>query len=444
MLPHLSKKFESDVDVAANKPEIATNKGSNIFGPHPSVSTKVDQEPLKVTHRKSFLTDSISSNCVVSYNVVDNSATIKLPMDFLIKSRERWTSTSIAGYFIGKNLAFSVVKEEAFKVWGNLGLKNVFEYPKGFYTFQFAAEYEKENVLADGPYLLRGKVLFVQPWMEGVRFRRDSIGSVPIWVKFYNVPLSYWTMDGLRYIAKAIGKFIALDKTTALLMPMKFARICIHLSAASIRPKFVMVPALHCGDLSMLQVRVSIEYVFVPHSCSRCQVFGHSLAKCSKMVSIVKTVSELPSSSTATVTDHVVPSPIVPSLGQLVVPGKSVHLSPSSDLDFGRSGPALTSVVVAPVLSAPKSDAEHLQNLTLAPDSVPTLSSPGPMTEPLPSAVSPNVPETTTSSLSLASLEDQSPLALCSSPSAEVDTLVTNKNQTEDQEKERKMVYCGF
>lgn len=64
----------------------------------------------------------------------------------------------------------------------------------------------------------------MQPWMEGVLFRRDSISYL---VKFYNVPVSDWTMDGLTYIAKTIGKIITLDKTTALLKPMKFARICI-------------------------------------------------------------------------------------------------------------------------------------------------------------------------------------------------------------------------
>lgn len=117
-------------------------------------------------------------------------------------------------------------------------------------------------------------------------------------------------------------------------------------------------------------------------------------------------------------TDHVVPSPpIVPLLGELVVPGgKSVRPSPSSVLDFGRSGPALTSVVVS------NSDVEHLQTLTPAPDhsySLFTLSSPMSMTEPLSSLVSANVPlEPTTSSPSLVPVVDHLPLALCSSPSS--------------------------
>ena len=55
-----------------------------------------------------------------------------------------------------------------------------------------------------------------------------QLTSIPVWVKFYNIPLEYWTNTSLGYIASAIGNPLHLDSLTENLSKLSFARICIE------------------------------------------------------------------------------------------------------------------------------------------------------------------------------------------------------------------------
>ena len=102
-----------------------------------------------------------------------------------------------------------------------------------------------------------------------------QLTSLPIWVKFYNIPLEYWTNTCLGYIPSAIGKPLHLDSLTENRSRLSFARICIEVDWNSEFPKFAL---LNLGNGKFTTVR--IEYPWVPHICSHCQVFGHKTFHC--------------------------------------------------------------------------------------------------------------------------------------------------------------------
>lgn len=161
-----------------------------------------------------------------------------------------------------------------------MGLKNVFYNPKGFYVFKFDNACSKNEVLQGSSIQMGGIFLFLKPWMEGNFFVKQSIKSIPTWIKFYDIPHSYWTMDGLSYVASAIGNPITFDKPNALLDPTKFARIYVDILVEALKFTTVIVPVLCDEDGSIMQVRVTVEYPMAPPSCSKCKIFGHSLARC--------------------------------------------------------------------------------------------------------------------------------------------------------------------
>ena len=102
-----------------------------------------------------------------------------------------------------------------------------------------------------------------------------QLTSIPIWVKFYNIPLEYWTNTCLGYIASAVGKPLHMDSLTENKTRLSFARICIEVDLSS---KFPKAARLNLGNGKCTTIR--IEYPWVPHNCSHCQVFGHKVSKC--------------------------------------------------------------------------------------------------------------------------------------------------------------------
>ena len=220
-----------------------------------------------------------SPNNPVSFNE-DGSANIHPPEEFLINAKKQWSS-SLIGHFIGGGFAFNFVKEQAFKLWKNLGLLKVYFSSKGYYTFKFNTVEEKDFVLGQYTAQMGGKTLYLRPWMEGSKFQRNSIDRVPCWIKLVDVPQSYWSASGLSHIAQAVGTPLKFDVATARLEPIKFAGVQVELQYSSPKPDIVWVPILH-SDGSSEKLKVEIVYPRLPSSCSICKAFGHSLARCPK------------------------------------------------------------------------------------------------------------------------------------------------------------------
>ena len=88
-----------------------------------------------------------------------------------------------------------------------------------------------------------------------------QLTSLPIWVKFYNIPLEYWTNTCLGFITSAVGKSLHLDSLTENRTRLSFARICIEVDLNS---EFLKAALLNLGNEKYTTVR--IKYPWVPHN----------------------------------------------------------------------------------------------------------------------------------------------------------------------------------
>lgn len=168
----------------------------------------------------------------------DGSATLKPPKNFLLNARKSY-KTSPIGHFIGGNFDFRFVRDQAFRLWKNKGLFRVFYSSKGYFTFKFTTVKEKDEVLSLNSVQMGGKTLYLMPWMEANKFKKNVIESVPCWVKMEDVPNSYWSSEGLTHIAKAVGLSLKFDENTARFEPLRFAMVQVMLSYSSPRPDFI-------------------------------------------------------------------------------------------------------------------------------------------------------------------------------------------------------------
>ncbi|KAL7238204.1 hypothetical protein ACSBR2_004325 [Camellia fascicularis] len=127
---------------------------------------------------------------------------------------EKWDSC-LVGYFIGKGVNFNYMKNSAFGLWKNSGLKEVLANGEGFIFFIFDSPECCIEVLQGGPWYIGGFNIILKKWTRMMKLSKDKVTKVPVWVRFYNIPMEYWDNDGLSRIASAVGHPLFTDQLTA-------------------------------------------------------------------------------------------------------------------------------------------------------------------------------------------------------------------------------------
>ena len=141
----------------------------------------------------------------------------------------------------------------------------------------------RDWVLDNGPWYFAGRPIILRFWKPGMEMLNAQITSLPIWVKFFNIPLEYWTVTSLGYIASVVGISMHLDTLTENHSRLSFARICIEVDVNCTFPKSAL---LDLGNGKYSTIR--IEYPWFPQNCAHCKIFGHSQVKCKGVKEKVK------------------------------------------------------------------------------------------------------------------------------------------------------------
>lgn len=261
-----------------------------VVSPKRAVSlSSLPHAPSTVTHSKSWssvVADGGNRACCnleflppAPPSSEDGPIIIKPPTDFLKQGNRLWNS-SLVGGFMNSRLPFKLVADTAHSMWNKYGLQKVFMQEKGLFVFKFSSPAERDNVLALGPWYISNKLIVLKHWKEGMVSLFESCTTTPVWVKFFNIPMSYLSPKGLSFIASAVGKPLFVDKVTEKLEPMNFARVCIEITTASALPDNLVVTIFDDDTGLDKLVDVRVEYQNKPSSCSHCNSFGHSSLKC--------------------------------------------------------------------------------------------------------------------------------------------------------------------
>ena len=195
---------------------------------------------------------------------------LSVPSTIVDKGSREWQNT-IVGFFLDRKLPYSLVTKATTKFWGNAGLVDTLASDQGTYFFKFDSGSTLEAVLEGGPWYVAGKPIILRKWEPHLSIEKDRISKIPIWVHFYNIPLEYWSQDGLSYIASMIGKPLLADKMTASRRRITYARICIEVDASE---EWISSFELEAKN-EKAPITIKVEYQWTPTKCSICKCFGH-------------------------------------------------------------------------------------------------------------------------------------------------------------------------
>ncbi|GJV98058.1 retrovirus-related pol polyprotein from transposon TNT 1-94 [Tanacetum coccineum] len=237
----------------------------------------------------------VRQNPKVKFKAITNSEKVE-HSDFVlpvaaVKAVKHKFENSLVGFFVGKKVAFPLVKNYVTNTWAKFGFEKVMSDDDGLFYFKFASSNGLEQVLEQGPWLIRNIPLILTKWSPNISLSKDEVTRVPIWVKFHKVPVVAYSEDGLGLIETQVGTPIMLDAYTSDMCVdtwgrMGFARALIEVSANKELKQEVMmvVPNIDKEGEDHTLVKIKVEYEWKPPIYLECHVFRHGPDRCPKRV----------------------------------------------------------------------------------------------------------------------------------------------------------------
>nr|GEU44115.1 zinc knuckle CX2CX4HX4C [Tanacetum cinerariifolium] len=127
---------------------------------------------------------------------VFDGVNISIPRKVVKKVSTRFEHT-LYGSFIGMIMAFLVVEYYARNNWAKSGLERIMMNSKGLFFFKVDFRAGLEAVLKGGPWLIHKSLIIFKKWSMDIRFLKEELTHIPIWVKMHDVPIQVFEEDGM-------------------------------------------------------------------------------------------------------------------------------------------------------------------------------------------------------------------------------------------------------
>ncbi|GJW29360.1 retrovirus-related pol polyprotein from transposon TNT 1-94 [Tanacetum coccineum] len=144
-------------------------------------------------------TTKVNFRKMVNPNVIENSD-FELPIA-AIKAVQHKYKNSLVGFLVGKKVAFPLVKNYITNTWAKFGFKKIMGDDEWVFYFKFSSLKGLEQVLEQGPWLIRNVPLILTKWSPNMTLSKDEVTRVPVWVKMHKVLVVAYSADGLSLIA---------------------------------------------------------------------------------------------------------------------------------------------------------------------------------------------------------------------------------------------------
>ncbi|GJU48746.1 putative retrotransposon gag domain, aspartic peptidase domain protein [Tanacetum coccineum] len=178
-----------------------------------NIHESAGNEGMKPAYFVSMFKDNTSKKTVYLSELKNDECVSGADVSILLASvdevSDRFANT-LCGYFIGKRLAFPIVKNYVKNTWAKYGLERVMLRNELFF-FQFATKEGMEQVFENGPWLNWLVHIILNTWTPNMHLKKDEITMASVWVKLHNVPIVAFSEVGLSLITTKLGRPIMLD-----------------------------------------------------------------------------------------------------------------------------------------------------------------------------------------------------------------------------------------
>ena len=313
----------------ATSPTVAPVIGVSA-APHNPLVTSVSAAPCNPdssSWRNLFANNRNIASCpkLSHYSAFTATSGCDLVGDDLDVKCDFW-KLCLIGYVAGRSPGFKALQNVIVNSWKCEA--SLIMHESGWLIYKFATDADKLSILTGGPYLVYGRPLILRSMPEFFDFSTSIMHTVPVWVKFPNLPFQCWSLKCLSKIASVLGKPVQSDMLTHTMSRLSYARVLVEVNLLSDLPYSIDITL---PNDSLLKQQVIYETL--PRFCKQCRTLGHLTSSCPKSVPLTDPTKQAAKVSAPT------PTPSANTVKESV---------------FDRLGPqAAPPVVVSPVGNLP-------------------------------------------------------------------------------------------
>lgn len=264
---------------AASSPDAPVN-GVSAAHPNPGMptvsATSLNPEPSSWSNLFANHRNMTSCPKLCHYSAFTETSGCDLVGDDLEAKCDFW-KLCLIGYVAGRSPGFKALQNVIINSWKCDA--SLIMHESGWLIFKFASDADKLRILSGGPYLVYGRPLILRPMPAFFDFSCSDMHTVPVWVKFPNLPLQCWSLKCLSKIASVLGKPVQTDLLTHTMSRLSYARVLVEVNLLSVLPYSIDIN-LPNGSLLKQQV----IYETLPRFCKHCKILGHLTSTCPKQV----------------------------------------------------------------------------------------------------------------------------------------------------------------
>lgn len=176
----------------------------------------------------------------IALKLVNSQQVVELEQTEVEKELQKRKSSLIA-YFIGEIPGYKMMQRYVMQFWTSVKQLDLYLHDMGYYIIRFHSMSDMQEIFYNGSYIINNKPIILKPWTSEFNLEKEFPTSIPLWVKFRNLPMSCWSKDSLSRIASAVGKPIYANECTTNRTRISFIRMLIEVNITSSLPTIIII-----------------------------------------------------------------------------------------------------------------------------------------------------------------------------------------------------------
>ncbi|KAJ4837060.1 hypothetical protein Tsubulata_038326 [Turnera subulata] len=205
----------------------------------------------------------------VFVNEIDGVQMVELTDAFKARLDKPWERAVIVK-LLGRPIGFCALQNKIESLWRPRGPYKIIDLAYNYYIVRFWEESDFQHALIDGPWMILGHVLSVQPWSDSFRANTDKIDRVVCWIQFPDFPVNRYHSKIFRVLDNLVGRTVKLDANVKNPDRACFAKVAVSIDLTKPLKNTIMLD----GE------PIRVTYDGLPDICVTCGRIGHSALAC--------------------------------------------------------------------------------------------------------------------------------------------------------------------
>ncbi|VFQ73365.1 unnamed protein product [Cuscuta campestris] len=255
----------------------------------PKVFEKMREPPRKKTFAD-FLKNNRGEKQGMQLFKVDlpNTEEVFIPKEAILPVEDIW-GYCLVGCFARKFPGLKAIQKMV-NTWGVPC--EILPHKRGWIVFKFWTDEHRQAVMTKPveELTINRKKLMFKILEKDFMWNCKSFATMPVWVKFLDVPMGFWNPLGLSFLASKLGTPLYSDGVTytsasrfdTSMEPnadgdyrkVNYCRVMINMDL-SVKPPLCVKVAYDEGSFTQ-----KVEYEHMPEYCYHCEAFGHNPFDC--------------------------------------------------------------------------------------------------------------------------------------------------------------------